>query len=68
MRLNGLARGLTRERADEGTQAMIDRVIRRPATNDSIDHRLRALVRTLARQAAREAFEAQVKAHSQTIQ
>jgi hypothetical protein len=40
----------------------------RLATNDSIDHRLRALVRTLARQAARETFEAQVKAHSQTIQ
>lgn len=29
--LKGLARGLTRERADEGTQAMIDRVIGRPA-------------------------------------
>jgi hypothetical protein len=40
----------------------------RRATNDPIDHRLRALVRTLARQAAREAFAAQVKAHCETIQ
>jgi hypothetical protein len=30
MRIKGLARGLTRERADESTQTMIDRVIGRP--------------------------------------
>jgi hypothetical protein len=30
--LKGFARGLTRERADEGAQAMIDRVIGRPAS------------------------------------
>jgi hypothetical protein len=40
----------------------------RRATNDPIDHRLRAVVRTLARQAAREAFESHVKARSQAIQ
>jgi len=40
----------------------------RRTTNGPIDHRLRALVRTLARHAAREAFDAQVKAHSPTIQ
>ena len=32
MRLKGLARGLTRERADKGTQAMIDQVVARPAS------------------------------------
>jgi hypothetical protein len=32
MRIKGLARGLTRERADESTQAMIDRIIGSPAS------------------------------------
>jgi hypothetical protein len=31
VRLKGVARGLTRERADEGPQAMIDRAIGGPA-------------------------------------
>jgi hypothetical protein len=56
-----------RRRTPHGRRGQTGRSARR-ATNDPIDHRLRALVRTLARQAAREAFDAQVKAHSQTIQ
>jgi hypothetical protein len=40
----------------------------RGTTSGPIDHRLRAIVRILARQAARETFETQVKAYSQTIQ
>jgi hypothetical protein len=56
-----------RRRTPRGRRGQTGRPARR-ATNDPIDHRLRALVRTLARQAAREAFEAHVKAQSQTIQ
>jgi hypothetical protein len=56
-----------RRRALRGRRRQAGRPARR-ATNDPIDHRLRALVRTLARQAAREAFAAQVKAHCETIQ
>ena len=58
---------MAERRTPRGRRGQAGRPARR-ATNDPIVHRLRALVRTLARQAAREAFEAQVKGHSQTIQ
>ena len=56
-----------RRRTSRGSRRQPARPARR-TTSGPIDHRLRALVRTLARQAAREAFEAQVNVRSETIQ